>query len=257
MSTLYIQNDIKSRFGMVPSSLFELGLPVEATAVFSFLLTCRPETDIRVALIEQRLGIGEKRRQTAMRALTAAGLITRVKTKTRSGRIVTDRLVVTTEPLLRREVERLDAQASDGPLEQVREKRPVKTVPAEKAAPVNQDDTPTEKASGKNRTRRHPVGGVAGGSNPRSGGKMPPKRRSLINTKLNKGKNQQNVGLQKVGAMLPSGRGSQVAEQITPFLLSQLEQGKSIVLQVDGTAQRIEADTAQAGALLATFGKVQ
>lgn len=255
MSTLYIQNDIKSRFGMVPASLFELGLPVEATAVFSFLLTCRPETDIRVALIEQRLGIGEKRRQTAMRALTAAGLITRVKTKTRSGRIVTDRLVVTTEPLLRLEVQLLDAQ--HGPLEQVREKRPVKTVPAEKAAPVNQDDTPTEKASGKNRTRRHPVGGVAGGSNPRSGGKMQPKRRSLINTKLNKGKNLQNVGLQKVGAMLPSGFGSQVAEQITPFLLAQLEQGKAIVLQLDGTAQRIEADTEQAVALLAMFGKVQ
>jgi len=106
MDTVTINNPVQTQFAMVPNSLWAMPISCTAKAIFAYLLSFRDQTCVRVALIEQTLGLGRDKRQKAMRELEDAALIER-KIERHRGRIVTRELIVTTEPLLRQMVQKL------------------------------------------------------------------------------------------------------------------------------------------------------
>jgi len=120
MNCVSIDNPVSSMFSMVPNALWALDpetVSIDGKAIFAFLLSFRDGSTVRVALIEKALGIGRDKRRRAMKELEACGLISRVITRCRSGRVVTERLVVTTRPLLSGEAIVPDKPAATNPPE--------------------------------------------------------------------------------------------------------------------------------------------
>ena len=113
MDTVRINNPIESGFSRVPNSLWSLPVSIDAKAIFAFLLSFRDGATVRVALIEKALRIGRDKRRKAMSELEALGLITRLKSRDASGRVVTNEMIVDTLPLLRELISSLENQGPE------------------------------------------------------------------------------------------------------------------------------------------------
>jgi hypothetical protein len=170
MDTVKIHNPVQSEFAMVPNSLWSMPVSCTAKAIFAYLLSFRDQSTVRVALIEQALKLGRDKRQNAMRELEEHGLICRQIERV-NGRIVTRSLLVTTEPLLRRLVAKLDAE------------KVLSDLPPENPAVGSQSDLPPEKqAVGKS--------GPLGPEKPQN---STLKSGPLYNTKIKKGPKAPNL----------------------------------------------------------------
>lgn len=238
MTEIKIENPLDGNFTQVPNAVFEFGLSPLAGWIFVFLLSQRNGAFVRVATIEHRLRVGRDRRRTAMRQLEEKGLIRRQKTRVK-GVIVSDVLVVTSVPILKKMVEDVERQEQG---EQGGNNRP-----PEKPSCGEKINRPPEKPADG-------FSGPLGVENPQNrGGESGPFNNTNTNIEKQVRANPRQSKTRPARLRFPV----QVVKQVNPFLAGQLQQGKAIVLEIGGRMQRIEPNTEQAGVLLAQVGKGQ